>query len=176
METNQIGITCCFIGYSTQNYLNYVKLEELLRKEILWLITEKGVQHFISSMGIGTDIMAAKIVLELKKKYQVLTLESAIAYEKRAVGWTKKQKNEYFDILSRCEKETMLQREYSPDCLSLCNEYMVNKSEYVIAVWNGRSNRTKDTVMYARQLNRCLTIINPSYLLITRENSNETTQ
>lgn len=170
--------SCCFIGYlpeslplkMNEKHPDYVKLTELLCQDIERLIMEERVQHFVSGMDIGIDQIAAKIVLKLKEKYPQITLESAIPYEEQAVDWTEDQRDEYFYIASQCDKETILQGAYTPDCFSKRNEYMVNHSMYVIAVWNGSSNITKYTVMCARRLNRHLTIINPETLQITREN------
>jgi uncharacterized phage-like protein YoqJ len=44
------------------------------------------------------------------------------------------------------------------------NEYMIDKSDYVIAVWDGSPSGTGNTVRYAKQKNKKILIINPSDL------------
>lgn len=170
--------TCCFTGHrpkslpwgTNESQPSCVQLKELLRQEIERLITEQGVRHFITGMAIGIDLIAARIVLELKEKYPFITLESAIPYEEQAAHWTAVQREEYYQIATQCDKETMLQGAYSPGCLRRRNEYMVKQSAHVLAVWNGKASGTAQTVLYARGRKRSLTIISPDALEITREN------
>ena len=51
-----------------------------MQDQIVKLIENKGVTHFISGMALGVDIYAAEIVLNLKTKYPHITLESAIPW------------------------------------------------------------------------------------------------
>lgn len=93
--------TCCFTGHrperlpfrTDESHSDCVKLKEQLSQEIERLITGEGVRHFISGMTAGTDLTAAELVLELKKKYPQITLESAIPYEEQAIKWTAAQRN-----------------------------------------------------------------------------------
>ncbi|MBR0596422.1 DUF1273 family protein [Clostridiales bacterium BAD-6] len=170
--------TCCFTGHrprslpwgNNEQDLRCVHLKVLLRQEIQRLITKNNVTHFISGMAIGTDLIAAEVVLELKKQYQKITLESAIPHEEQAAHWAVAQREKYYDIASRCDTETMIQGMYTPDCFRKRNQYMVEHSAYVIAVWNGKPSGTSQTVMLAREKNRFLTMINPKTLEITRVN------
>ena len=92
-------------------------------------------------------------MLELKEKYPQITLECAIPYERQAVRWPEALRNRYFSIAERCDKETMLQRRYTPDCLRKRNQYMV------LAVWNGGPSGTGQTVWYARETGKQVWII-----------------
>ncbi|MDD3194145.1 MAG: SLOG family protein [Oscillospiraceae bacterium] len=175
MKNKTIFTTCCFTGHRPQSLPwgsneqdpRCVRLKALLREEIRRLITENGVTHFISGMAVGTDLMAAQTVLELKREYPHITLESAIPHENQADRWTAEQRETYYDIARQCDTETMLQRAYSPDCFQKRNQYMISRSAFVIAVWNGAPSGTGQTVMLAREKKRNLTIINPGTLEIT---------
>lgn len=168
--------TCCFTGSRPQNLPcgfheerpNCVRLKELLRQEIEALITEQSISHFISGMALGVDQWAAEAVLELKKTYPHITLESAIPCETQATKWRVEQQERYFTITSQCDKETMLQRAYTSDCMQRRNRYMVDSSRIVLAVWNGNAGGTGSTVNYARQLGRTIVCINPETLQVTR--------
>lgn len=176
--------TCCFTGHRPQSLPwgsneqdpRRVRLKELLRQEIERLITENNVTHFISGMAIGTDLMAAEAVLELKKQYPQITLESAIPHEEQATRWSAMQRERYYDIASQCDTETILQGAYTADCFRKRNQYMVDGSAYVIAVWNGKPSGTGQTVMLAQVKNRILTIIDPITLEVTRVNQLHTAQ
>lgn len=163
---------CCFTGHRPQSLPfgfneqdeRCVKLKRLLREEIERQITEEGVTHFISGMAIGVDMYAAEIVLELKAKYPQITLESAIPCETQAVKWSSALRERYYLIASKCDKETMIQRHYTADCMHKRNRYMVDTSDTVIAVWDGRPGGTGKTVAYAESKGKTVVIINPKIL------------
>lgn len=172
MEENK---TCCFTGHRPQSLpfrfdeqdRRCRKLKQVLRKEIERQITEEGVTHFISGMAIGVDMYAAEIVLDLKKKYPQITLEAAIPCETQAVKWTVPLRERYYDIASRCDKETMLQRHYTSDCMHKRNHYMVDAADTVIAVWNGSPSGTGKTVQYAADQGKTIVIIDPETLTVS---------
>ena len=170
--------TCCFTGHrpkglpfgEDETHPDCVRLKVLLRAEVERLIGDCGVRHFITGMAIGADLIAAQLVLDLKKQYPEITLESAIPYEEQAVKWSEEQRDRYYDIAAQCDKEITLEGVYTPTCYRRRNRYMVRNSGYVIAVWNGKPSGTSQTIMMARGLRRHLTIINPVTFEIIREN------
>ena len=170
---------CAFTGHRPQSLpfgLNEsdercTHLKGKLREEIIRLVDEQKVFHFITGMAIGVDMYAAEIVLELKAGcYPGIRLECAIPCEEQASKWTEKQRDRYFDIVSRCDQETLIQRHYSSDCFDRRNSYMVDQADYLIAVWNGRPSGTGKTVRYARQTGKPVIVIDPVHLHSHREN------
>lgn len=177
--------TCCFTGHrpeglpfkTDESHPDCVELKERISQEIERLIVEEGVRHFISGMAVGTDLIAAELVLELKKKYPHITLESAIPYEEQAIKWTQAQREQYYKIAGQCDESVTLQNTYTRDCMKKRNQYMVEHSGYVLAVWTGAPRSgTGQTVRYAGSLGRQITIINPKTMEITREKQPNTAQ
>ena len=163
--------TCAFTGHRPQSLPfgfnesdeRCVALKQKLRNEIITLIEENGVTHFISGMAIGVDMYAAEIVLGLKAKYNI-TLECAIPCETQAEKWSEPLRNRYFEIASKCDKETLLQQRYTPDCMHKRNRYMVDQADFIIAVWDGRVSGTSKTVRYAQHQGKPIRVINPKTL------------
>ena len=169
---------CAFTGHRSQRLPfgfnesdeRCVCLKQKLREEIIRLVDEQDVCHFITGMAIGVDMFAAEIVLELKaNRYPGIRLECAIPFEGQANRWAEKQRDRYFDIASKCDQETLIQRRYSSDCFDKRNRYMVDQADYLIAVWDGRPSGTGKTVQYARQLGKPVIIIDPIRLQSQRE-------
>lgn len=48
------------------------------------------------------------------------------------------------------------------------NEYMVDNSDYVIAVWKGKPSGTCNTVKYAMKNNKVVLLVNPQTLEIEK--------
>ena len=129
--------TCAFTGHrpqklpfgSNESDARCVALKAKLREQIVELIEQENVRHFISGMALGIDLFAAGIVLDLKTDYPNIMLESAIPCETQAIKWTVAQREQYYEIAARCDKETMLQTHYTPDCMDNggeTGEYRIN--------------------------------------------------
>ena len=165
---------CAFTGHRPQSLPfgfneadeRCIALKQKLREEIINQIENNGVTHFITGMAIGVDMFAAEIVLGLKASYSGIILESAIPCETQAAKWSEEQRDRYFDIASQCDKETMIQRSYTADCMHKRNRYMVDHADYIIAVWDGRPSGTGKTVQYAQRQGKPITVINPKTLAI----------
>lgn len=169
--------TCAFTGHRPQNLPfgfneedeRCIDLKKTLREQIINLIENEGVTHFISGMAIGVDMYAAEIVLGLKASYLGITLESAIPCESQAAKWSEALRDRYFDIASKCDKETLIQTHYTPDCMSKRNRYMVDHADVLIAVWDGSPSGTGKTVRYAHQQGKSVTVIDPVSLDVAQE-------
>lgn len=165
---------CAFTGHRPQSLPfgfnetdeRCIALKQTLRAEIIKLIEDEGVTHFISGMAIGVDMYAAEIVLGLKSSYDNITLEGAIPCETQAAKWTEEQRNRYFEIAEKCDKETLIQQHYTADCMHKRNRYMVDQADYIIAVWDGRPSGTGKTVQYAQRQGKPIRVINPKTLAI----------
>ena len=162
--------TCAFTGHRPQhlpfgmneNDERCADLKEALKEQIINLIETEDVTHFITGMALGVDLYAAEIVRDLKARYPNITLESAIPCETQAVKWSMAQRERYYDIAAQCDKETMLQSHYSPDCMDKRNRYMVDHADFIIAVWDGRPSGTGKTVTYAHGRSRkSIIVIDP---------------
>lgn len=181
----EINKTCCFTGHrperlpfqSDEQHPDCIRLKERLMQEMERLVDEEGVTHFITGMALGIDQICAELVLELKESNPQITLECAIPYEEQAARWTVPQRERYFDLIVRSDKENLLQGAYSADCIRKRDRYMVENSGYVLAVWDGVArSETGQTVRYAREKGRNITILHPFTMEITREKKIEPAQ
>lgn len=166
--------SCAFTGHRPQKFPfgfneadeRCTALKDILRKQIIRLIEEEKVTHFISGMALGVDMYAAEIVLDLKKTYPGITLESAIPCKTQANKWNAAMRERYYEIAAQCDKETMIQTKYTPDCMEKRNRYMVDHADYIIAVWDGKPSGTGNTVKYAKKQEKPIIVINPSSLTV----------
>jgi len=153
-----MNYTACFTGRRPQKlscgfdeghpaaFAIKTKLYKLTRG----LIVKKGVTRFMSGMALGTDFWGAEIVMELKNDYPQIALEAVIPCRNQSAVWKTEHKKRYNDILSRCDKVTILQEKYTSDCMVKRNRYMADKSNYVLAVWDGKNTGgTWSTIKYA---------------------------
>ncbi len=161
---------CSFTGHRPQNlpfrfnegYPRCIALKTRLREEIEKQITQNGVTHFISGMALGVDTYVAEIVLDLKGTYSGITLEAAIPCEDQPSKWKERDRDRYYSLVEQCDKETMVSKRYAADCMHKRNQYMVDASDVIIAVWNGTLSGTGKTVEYAKSKGKEVVVIDPT--------------
>ncbi len=111
-------------------------------------------------MAMGVDLIAAEIVIKLKKQYENITLEAAIPCRNQTDKWSFDYVERYKNILEYCDKITYISETYTYNCMLKRNRYMVDNSDVVIAVWNGVSRSgTGATIHYANSKNKETIII-----------------
>lgn len=138
------------------------KLKKALKKLILNKIQEENTTAFLSGMALGTDMFAAEIVLELKRKFRDITLTAVLPCRTQAARWNKESTAIYENILNKCDKVIVLQEEYSPNCMHKRNLYMVEHSDCVIAVWSGTEGGTSNTIRIATDRHLHVTVLDPT--------------
>lgn len=130
--------------------------------------TEKIYVPFTMLTGMLLDKTSiydiAEIVLELKAEYPYITLECAIPCETQAAKWSEPLRDRYYRIAELCDKETMLQTHYTPDCMKKRNRYMVDQCDILLAVWDEKPSGTGSTVRYAQTQEKSIWIVNPNAL------------
>ena len=117
-------------------------------------------------MALGTDMYAAEIVLGLKAAYPDITLTCALPCESQAEKWSEPLRDRYYAVLSKCDREVLLQTRYTPDCMEKRNRYMVDHADLLIAVWDGRPSGTGKTVRYAQQQGKSVLVVEPKTLTV----------
>ena len=151
MENNKKQHRCCFTGHRP-NKLNYSESEiKLLLEKTIDSAISNGYVTFITGMAEGVDIWAAEIVLEKKKQNDALHLICAVPhpdFEKRR-GFFEERR--YDRIIKNADYVTTISDHYYKACYQKRNEWMVDRSSLVIAVWNGTASGTKNTVVYAKR-------------------------
>ena len=153
--------SCCCTGHRPKGFPYLYEKDikkhkaylKALEEKIKFVITVYGLTNFISGMAMGVDLDFAEIVLNLRDEQRFsVTLECAIPCPNQTLKWSAKEKVRYNAILEHADNMSTVSDVYSPDCMLKRNRYMVDKSDIVIAVFNGiQSGRTWYTVNYAKK-------------------------
>ena len=142
---------CCFTGHRPER-LGMPEMEVLfgLKEEIRTAITD-GFQTFISGMARGVDLWAAEIVLALRDEGVAVRLICASPYRGFESRWSREWQERYRRVMERADLVRFICHEYSKDCFQRRNQWMVDHSVRVIAVYNGQPSGTRNTIEYARR-------------------------
>lgn len=141
---------CCFTGHRPEKlFLVDKEIIRELEREIE-LAIENDFTTFITCMARGVDIWAAEIVLKLLKKNKELHLICASPYEGFETRWSRDWQNRYKKVMKKADLVKYISDKYTPSCFRIRNEWMVNHSNRVISVYNGKVGGTRNTINYAK--------------------------
>ena len=121
-----------------------------LKEEIRTAIAD-GFQTFISGMARGVDLWAAEIVLAFRDEGAAVRLICASPYRGFEDRWSREWQERYRRVMGQADLVRFICPGYSRDCFQRRNEWMVNHSVRVIAVYNGQPSGTRNTIEYARR-------------------------
>ena len=151
----------------------YVIIEEILSK-----CDVADEVKFIGGGALGVDQMGIHVVNSIKEHYlQCSYIEIAVPFKNQPIKWFNqadiKRYNEqlnyadkvtYVDRLDKYKIKEYQEDRYYPAKMQKRNEYMVDNSDIVIAVWDGTKGGTYNCVQYAKKLGKEIIYINPKEL------------
>lgn len=140
---------CCFTGHRPEKLLrsgNEIRTD--LEREIRKAIAD-GFTVFITGMARGVDLDAGEIVLHLRTEGFPIRLICASPYPGFEHSWSEECQRRYNSILNKADLVRYICPRYIRGCFQKRNEWMVNHSARVIAVFNGQPSGTKNTIEYA---------------------------
>lgn len=140
---------CCFTGHRPEKLRRTeheirIDLEREIRKAV-----HDGLNVFISGMARGVDINAAEIVLQLRAEGYPVRLICASPYPGFERSWSPVWQIRYGAVMETADLVRYICPRYCKECFQIRNEWLVNHSSRVIAVFNGKPSGTKNTIDYA---------------------------
>lgn len=142
---------CCFTGHRPER-LGMPESDVIfgLKEEIRTAITD-GFQTFISGVARGVDLWAAEVVLALRDEGAAVRLICASPYRGFESRWSREWQERYHRVMKQADLVRFICPGYSEDCFQRRNQWMVDHSARMIAVYNGQPSGTRNTIEYARR-------------------------
>lgn len=98
----------------------------------------KGIRNFMSGFAIGFDMMAAEVVVSLRRNHPDITLTAAVPFKGQASRFSFYDRKRYDRLLEVADSVIVLSESYYPRCFLERDEFMVNHSSMLIAYYDGR--------------------------------------
>lgn len=154
-------MVCCVTGHRSKGFpfsrgekdFANMEYEEVLQESIVKLV-HQGYLDFITGMAEGADMDFAEAVLYVKNdlEYDFVTLEAALPCPVYMPKNPTEFHYEHDEIMKVCDRVTTVSPQYHRGCMQKRNRYMVDRSDMVLAIWNGEhSGGTWDTIKYAQK-------------------------
>ena len=100
-------------------------------------------------MTYGTDIWAGNIVVRLKDRFPELKLIAAVPFPGFADKWTDEWQQKYEKLLKAADFVKVVCTDNSNTACQIRNQWMINHSSKLIAVYDGKAGGTRNTIQYA---------------------------
>ena len=138
----------CFTGHRPEKLHYDEKIVKTLLRELIEKAIADGYKTFITGMARGIDLWAAEIVLELKKKNKdkEIHLICALPHPDFEKKWKIAEQIKYNSILKKADYQRTICPEFSMGAYQKRNIWMVDRSNRVIAAYNGEKGGTKNTI------------------------------
>lgn len=139
-------------GYKLPNP-TYIKVCQKIEATLKELSPEK----VISGMALGADQWAAFISYKLK-----IPFLAAVPFINQESKWPTSSQETYNKLIKLAsEKVIVSDGEYSANKMQVRNEWMVDRCDQLIAIWDGSSGGTGNCVNYAKSKNKSIIYIDP---------------
>jgi len=163
--------TCCSftghradrLGIQSRFDPRLADLRERMWEEIARLYNKEGITHFYTGMALGVDTWAAELVLWLRNARPEVTLHCALPCHDQDKNWSDTDRAHYRRLLGMADEVFYLQDgPYRPGCMQARNRFLVERSETLLAVYDGTpGGGTAYTIDYAHKLRRKVLILPP---------------
>lgn len=143
------------------------------------LLYEKGIRRYFVGGGIGVDMWAGELLLEMKTKpeYKDLELIVVLPFPNHDIQWDVRSKKRLAHLLQNCNHSLVIGEMPAAENYKRRNYYMVNHADCLLAVYDkNRSARAAVVPMvnYARKQGLMLIFIHPDTAkLLIEENKRD---
>lgn len=150
-ETELRKHRCCFTGHRPEKLAVSEEHLTVLLEDAIERAVEQQFTTFITGMAKGVDLVAAEIVLRLRERDSQIKLIAALPYPDFGLHWSDGWTERFQAVLSAADLKQCICPRFSYSAYQARNEWMVNHSGLVIAVFGGEKGGTKNTLDFAEK-------------------------
>jgi len=155
----------------------YIDLEKAIKDilDIVMLYSNDTKLECISGMALGidqafVDFLTTTYQRCARTKAYSLKVTAAVPCRGQELKWPIRSREEYHRLLALCNNvHYVTNGSFTPSCMEERNRWMVDNSDAVIAVWDGKSGGTANCIRYAKKQHKTIYYIHPDTLQIRRE-------
>lgn len=137
--------------------IQWIKVEILKLLNIDEITPPAKDLHIITGMALGIDTLAALTAIQYN-----IPFTAAIPFVDQEKMWSNYHQHLYNSILAKAQvKEIVSEGNYAAWKMQARNNWMVDHSDVLIAVWDGTDGGTANCINYAKKKEKQIYYINP---------------
>jgi uncharacterized phage-like protein YoqJ len=130
------------------------------------MINQYNVGEFISGMHRGPEMLAAEIVLGLKKRYSI-KLWGILDSEEQWIHWSEAEQDHFFDIMEQADYEYRVGNQADENSRRRQLRVIAEESDFLIVVEQAIPDVMLQALTYARRHGKRVLWIEPQNLQVT---------
>jgi uncharacterized phage-like protein YoqJ len=132
-------------------------LRDWIRRRIYDTLVELTPTRGISGMALGVDQDFAQACVDLR-----IPFTAAVPFKDQEMRWNREAQKQYTALLSKATTIVYVcEPEYADWKMRVRNEWMVDRCNTLLAVFDGSAGGTANTFLYAQKIGREIRRINP---------------
>lgn len=155
-------LSACFTGHRklSEAYYNphnptpeWRALQKHVNLIVNDLIINHNVNHFISGLAIGVDLLGAECVSLFNTLAKTpVKLTGAMPFPSQSNKWPQSSREHWNNVCKTCNEVVAVSEDpYHPSKMQIRNEWMVDRSNYILAIWDGtEKGGTWNCIKYAK--------------------------
>lgn len=161
--------SCAFTGHRPRSFSfgydeqssEFLELKNRIKNTIIQ-VCNAGCRTFYCGMAEGVDLWCGEIVLELREQFDPpLEICAVVPFIAQPITNSENNKIRYRKIMEASSKRFLVSRNFSKSCYQKRNQYLVDSTDALIAVFNEKEQRsgTAQTIRYARKKGKKIFLI-----------------
>lgn len=115
----------------------------------------QGYRTFYSGMANGLDLLAATVVMHMKRVYKDIRMVAVVPFANQSARYDEQDKLQYATILKQADEVVILSEHYYTGCFHHRNDYLIDHASVMVAYWdNVPKGGTYYTVSRAKRMNK----------------------
>lgn len=141
-------------------YRDFNPTRDRVKQGMTRVFTEEKPDRIVVGMALGVDTWAAEVALTLR-----IPFIAAVPFIGQERVWPPESQAHYRDLLTKAERvEIVTDGGYDVWKMQKRNEWMVDNSDALLAVWDGTPGGTANCVKYAEKVGKRIIRLNPQTL------------
>lgn len=130
------AVSVAFSGHRVVPVSQRRQVQMLLKDEIVKAYRQ-GYRLFYCGMAMGFDLLAAEAALSLQTQLNELKVIAVVPHPDQTKLWQEIHKVMYEKIIGMVDSKIVLSERYYSGCLLRRNDYLVEHTSLLIALFNG---------------------------------------
>jgi len=152
---------CAFSGHRFIPHSHLLRLRALVARAVRYAYSE-GYRDFYNGGAMGFDLLAAEVVLEMKRDLPDIRLCMLLPCMNQDEKWNAAQRDSYEFLLSNADEVEYVSEEYNESCMRERNFLLASRADILVAYVGHSRSGASQTVRMADSMGKTIYNLYPA--------------